>query len=236
MRLRLAPTSTLMSKDAHTLLQSGDVDALLEFHRATFGSARMEGEDDKEDDEDEEDDTGSAGDSEEDKTKDDGGDAKSKELSDENMRRRHENKALKKQLEEQAAKLKAIEDKDKDELTKTTGDLTEAQAKAEKLVEANTKLMIQNAFLMDNKHAWENPKAALKLADLSEVEIDDEGNVTGLKEALDALAKSDPYLLSKKKDDEEDDEPGATGQPPTKKSKGNPSRDKLVEKYPALRR
>jgi hypothetical protein len=58
-----------------------------------------------------------------------------------------------------------------------------------------------------------------------------------------ALAKDKPYLVkpkAKAKDDEddEDEEPTRrrTGQPTRSRKKGNPNREKLVSKYPALRR
>lgn len=38
--------------------------------------------------------------------------------------------------------------------------------------------------------------AALKLADLSEANVDDEGNVSGVKEAVEALVSANPYLVA----------------------------------------
>jgi hypothetical protein len=233
---------SLGSKKVLAALQQGDPGPLLAFHRSIFGDARMADDTDADGDggDDGDDDKGDDADAKGDDGKGEKGKAGSPELAElknENARRRQEAKAMKKTNDELAAKLKAIEDKDKSELDKATGGLTEAQAKAEKLAAQNQELVIQNAFLMDNKHTWANPKAALKLADLSDVEIDEDGNVTGLAEALAALAKSDPYLLkAEKDDDDEDDEKGPTGQPVGKKPRGNPSRDKLLDKYPALRR
>lgn len=234
----------LGSKKVLKALQEGDPGPLLALHQMIFGDARMEGEDDDasgdgddEDDAEDEDDDSQGGDDTKGKSKTKGANAEVIALKDENARRRMEAKALKKTNDELAARLKAIEDKDKSDLDKATGGLTEAQAKADKLAADNHKLVIENAFLTDNKHAWANPKTALKLADLSKVEIDEDGTVTGLAEALDKLAKDEPYLLKKAsdKDDDEDDEPkGPTGQPVGKKPKGNPSRDKLIAKYPAL--
>lgn len=233
---------SLGSKKVLAALHQGDPGPLIALHRATFGDLRMEGEDDAKGDDDKGDDgKGDEGDDAkgDDVNKDKKGDNETAELKRENAQRRTNEKLLKKQNDELAAKLKAIEDKDKSDLEKATGGLTEAQAKAEKLEADNKDLLIQNAFLMDNKHTWANPKAALRLADLTDVEIDDDGVVTGLAEALDKLAKSDPYLLKSKKDDDEeddDDKGGPTGQPVGRKTKGNPGRDKLLAKYPALRR
>lgn len=228
-------------------LSRGDAGPLIEFHRRMFGDITMMADEDdddtggagdKDDSEDDPDDDTGGGDDQDDKDKDKR-DPRIKQLSDEAMRRRQEAKALKKQNDELIAKVKSFEDADKGDLEKAQGTITELTTERDKLREQNSELVIRNAFLMDNKHEWANPRAALKLADLSEVEIDDDGAVTGLAEALNALAKSDPYLLkSKSEDDDDEDEgrPGATGQPPRKKSKGNPDREKLLAKYPALNR
>lgn len=66
-------------------------------------------------------------------------------------------------------------------------------------VEVNNKLALQNAFLMtDTKHEFVNKSAAIKLLDTSDVDIDDDGTVDGMEEAIDRLAKDHPYLLKKK--------------------------------------
>lgn len=162
------------------------------------------------------------------------GDPRIKELSDENARRRNEAKQLKTALEEAQAKLKEHEDASLGELEKAKRDLESATADNAVLADEVRKLRIDNAFLSSNTHSWKNPAAALRLVDLREVEIDDEGNVTGLDKALDALAKSDPYLLGEKDDDGDGGTP--TGQAPARKPKGNANRDALLKKYPALRR
>lgn len=177
------------------------------------------------------DNAGSAGDGKQ-------GDPRIKELSDENARRRNEAKTLKQQLADAQAKLKEHEDAGLGELDKAKSDLESTTAENAKLAEAILKLRIDNAFLSSNKHTWKNPKAALRLVDLSEVEIDDDGEVTGLDKALDALAKSDPYLLADSGDDDGDGDGTPTGQNPVpkKQKKGDPGRDALTKKYPALRR
>lgn len=158
-----------------------------------------------------------------------------KKLSDDNARKRNQIKDLRRQVEESNLKLKGFTDKDKDELTKSSESVTELTTRAEKAESKAAELALQNAFLSDNSFKWRNPKSALRLADLSKIEIDEDGDVVGLDVALKALARSDPYLLAD--DDEDEDDKSAVGQPPkTKKAKGTPEREKLVAKYPALRR
>ncbi|WP_449600305.1 phage scaffolding protein [Paenibacillus sp. Marseille-Q9583] len=60
--------------------------------------------------------------------------------------------------------------------------------------------------------------AALKLADLSAVTVDDEGNAVGVKEAVEALVEAHVYLVEKTK-------PKAVGSP----SGGDPQPDKTKE-------
>jgi hypothetical protein len=111
------------------------------------------------------------------------------------------------------------------------------------LVTTNQELALKVAFLSDNTHEWQDPKAALRLAELDDVEIDDTGKVDGLSVALDKLAKDMPWLLkakvkpkSKKQDDvapRSGDQPGgAPGSEASQKAQAA----KLRSKYPGLRR
>jgi hypothetical protein len=116
------------------------------------------------------------------------------------------------------------------------------------LQETNRKLALENAFLKDNTHQWQSPARALQLADLKEVEIDDDGSVHGLRKALDALAKSDPYLLKPKADDDNaggDDSRQQQRQQGTGRRPGSGKQTEAAEaarqqalrqKYPGLRR
>ena len=119
----------------------------------------------------------------------------------------------------------------------------------EKLTAENTRLRLENAFLTENGFDWVDPKAALRLADLDSVEIDEKtGKVVGLNSALTKLAKESPYLLKPKADDGDKDgkdkdgkpAPRRTGQAPrggTQKEADQAAREaKLRAKYPALRR
>lgn len=102
---------------------------------------------------------------------------------------------------------KALEDAKLSEAERTTKQLEETKAENAQLQARLKDLQIQNAFVTDNTHDWHDSRAALKLADLSGVEIGDDGTVKGLKEALEAVAKAHPYLLKPK---EAEGEAGAT--------------------------
>lgn len=93
------------------------------------------------------------------------------------------------------AELKQLRDKDLPEQDKLRRDFEESQQTVQKLQTVNNELALKVAFLSDNSFSWHNPERALKLVDLSQVEIRDDGTVTGLKEALKALATSDAYLV-----------------------------------------
>lgn len=131
--------------------------------------------------------------------------------------------------------LRQLRDKDLPELQKAQRDLTEAQERATKAEADLRSARLENAFLSDNKYEWHNPKTALKNADLSKVEVLDDGTVTGLTAALDALAKSDPYLIKTAKADETPK--GSTGAPGTggRQPDGKPDTKALANRFPALR-
>lgn len=132
-------------------------------------------------------------------------------------------------------KLRELEDKEKGDLEIAQRDLEEHKGKVTQLQTENRELRIQNAFLASNTYKWHDPEAALALADLSNVVIGEDGKVTGLKEALEALSKSKPFLLA-----EEGDDPklptDPTGGPKDGKKKTNnePNNDDLVRRFPAL--
>lgn len=153
---------------------------------------------------------------------------------------------LQKQIDElKAGKTTKAKAKDKandeDESEDNSEELRTSNTKVDQLTRTNEDLLIRLEFMASNKHKWKNPKAALKLLDLSDVEIDEDGDIDGLDEAIDKLAEAEPYLLDTGAEDKADKQrrrKGATGQATGTKQtrKGNPNRDKLLSKYPALRR
>lgn len=178
-----------------------------------------------------------------DRDKNDPAQKKIRGLEEEKNRHFEGRKTAEQERDDALKRLKEFEDKDKDEITKATEKVTELTSTVESLQKTNERLALENAFLRDNTFTWQKPDAALRLADLSSVKISDDGKVTGLKEALEALAESDPYLLVAKKDDDGDDkkpEPKKSGDGPKtdpKKNEGAAAeRKRLQDKYPALRR
>lgn len=153
-------------------------------------------------------------------------------------------KAARRDREKLERELKQLRDKDLPEIDKLKTELSESKATLEQRDEALKQSRLELAFLRDNTYTWRNPATALKLADLSKVEVDDDGEVTGLKAALDALAKSDPYLLKssdqddddKDKDKDDDQKPrGSTGSPNNRNRSGGTDKKKLVSRFPSMR-
>lgn len=110
-------------------------------------------------------------------------------------------------------------------------------------------LSIENGFLKSNTHKWRDNRAALRLADLSRVELDDKtGEVHGLDAALDKLAAEAPYLLAddtNEKDESKDkdkrqrtgDKPGQQGGGSDKdKANAQVKKATLEKRFPGIRR
>jgi Phage minor structural protein GP20 len=153
--------------------------------------------------------------------------------------------AADKRFSDTDAALKQLRDKDMPELQKLQRDLTETQQMMSAMKAANEQLRVENAFLTDNTHDWHSPAAALQLLDRSKVLVDADGNVTGMKDALKALAQANPFLL-KPKPAEGDGEGTGTGTPPppgTAPANGGigqqaattPDKEAMAKRFPALR-
>lgn len=137
------------------------------------------------------------------------------------------------------AELKQLRDKDLPAMEKLTRENAELVAERDKLSADLKQTRLENAFFNDNTYEWKNPKTALKLADLSKVEIDEDGTVHNLKGALDALAKAEPYLIKEPsgEDDKDKGGKGSTGALGTGGAQGTqPNAVKgLAARLPALR-
>jgi len=167
-------------------------------------------------------------------------DAKITALEDEKNRHVRRRQEAEKERDEFKKRLDELEGKDKTDLERATTRVTELELETKALTETVRDLRLSNAFLTDNTFEWHNPRRALSLADLSNVEIDDDGTVHGLAEALKALAKSDSYLVKEKeKNGDEEEEVVSTGtqkNPSKKAKKGDADVEGLKNKYSALRR
>ena len=238
MRLRLAEPSLV-----EAALRAGDTQALIDLHRSLFGGYRMAAEDEeREDDGDDVDDVDDddSGDDPDEDSDDDNGERvrnpKLKALSDENARRRAQLKDAKQREADLAAKLKEYEDKDKTDVDRATGEAAELKKTNEALAGTNRKLALQLAFSIDRKYDWHDGAAALRLLDLDGVEIDDDGEVTGMSEAIKSLATKHPYLVKPKDDGGPGSGSTGSGQPPNgRKTKQGTQREVLEKKYSALR-
>jgi len=150
--------------------------------------------------------------------------------------------AADKRASDNEAALKQLRDKDLPEMQKLQRDVAEQAKLLEQATQATAGLRIENAFLTDNTHKWRNPGTALKLLDRSKVMVDSDGTVTGMKDALSALAKSDPYLLEDTAAGDGAATGGAAkpplGTPPANAGLGGgskPSADAMAARFPAMR-
>lgn len=130
-----------------------------------------------------------------------------------------ENKALKAQLSER--------DKQLTDLKKESGDNADLKKKIEEMQALNvekdkhyaaeiSKLKLDNAVDMALVQAGaKNIKAVRGVLEIDKMQIDSDGNIIGLKETLDKVKQSDPYLFA------ENNAPQISGMSPA------PSRDGL---------
>lgn len=92
------------------------------------------------------------------------------------------------------------EAKNKSELEKLTERATKAQAEAERIKsETSERLIKAEAKAAAAKLGFTKPDKAIRLADLSKAAVGEDGEVTGVEEALAALAKDMPELLKGEK-------------------------------------
>lgn len=256
-------TSTqTIAEQKQSLLSAGDTEGLIALNHSLFGSATMmakgkdnaddDAEDDDDDDEDDSDD-GEDDDSDDDEDEDDKGDdprdVRIQELSAEAKKKRLRIRAQAQEiadLKAENARLKGSKGKKgKDEDDEDDSESDEAKTlkqENESLKETLRKQTLRTEFndLLNSpksKIKFKDPKVAFRLLDLDDVEVDEDGEVDGLEDAIKDLAKEAPYLLVGKADKDEDDE----DEPPRRRktgqrtggsrSKGKPNRDALISKY-----
>lgn len=158
--------------------------------------------------------------------------------------------AADKRRTEAEKELQQLRDKDLPAVEKSERDRAEAVARAEKAESQYTDLARRHAFLLESqrqKIQWKNPTAALKLADLDELEVGEKGTVDGITEAIEALAKEHAYLVEVPKTEDEDDDKDSKASKPKsgspvggrqkqKTPPGHKTDEELRNMFPALRK
>lgn len=125
-------------------------------------------------------------------------------------------------LKAKAAKADEYEESQQTELEKAQARVEALEAKLSQEAEARKKTTITAELkLQAAQMGFNNPTVAMKLADLSEVSVDENGNVTGIKDALDLLAENEPYLIGNQPEGEQAMRPTA---PKTGAGQGSPPR------------
>lgn len=150
-------------------------------------------------------------------------------------------KSATKELKEAQARLKEIDDKDKTASEKAEADRAAAQLKLDKLAVGYRSAAVNSAIeKLAREFKFKDPEDAITGINLSAIEVeqdeDDPAKVTidlkAAKAAVKALAEKKPYLVG------EEDAGDASGSKfgGGKKSSEAITKEKLLEKYPSLRR
>jgi hypothetical protein len=123
-----------------------------------------------------------------------------------------------------------------DETERTKAELKDAQEALKSAQDLIKQQSLQLAFLKDNTYKWKDSDAALKLADLSEVKINEDGTVDNMPKALKKLAESKKYLLEEESSsDGGQQSKGTTGRAPGGQQGQGSDRAALEKRFPALR-
>ena len=213
-------------------------------------------EDDEDEDESEEDDEE---DSKKDKPKskkddeDEDDDEKPRYTQAEYDKLRRRMKAADKRASDTEARIRNLENKGRKPEEVQSEELTAARSDVERLQGQNRDLQLQLAFYRSNTVEWADPSDALRLLDLSEIEVDDDGTVNAreLRAALKDLARRKPHLVKKSRASDTDDEDDDSDQRSTRRSgpamngkrKGSTGKSdeaarkaELAKKFPVLNR
>jgi minor structural protein GP20 len=136
-------------------------------------------------------------------------------------------------------KIKDAEDAQLSEADRVKKQLEEAEAKLKAEKERNDRQTVDNAILADQTYSgkWHNVQTAMGLIDRSGITIEDNGSVTGVKAALDKLAKDHAYLLKPvDAGTGTNNGGGTTGAPGTSRQTGaKPGQEEWERNFPAMR-
>ncbi|WP_313812996.1 hypothetical protein [Glutamicibacter sp.] len=199
-----------MSTTVHgiDLTAPGGVEALLAFHYLNFGDAVMlakeeEGEDDSDEDEEDEADTEQGGDEddsdddEEDEAEEDG----AEELGDKGKKALRAMKDKVKASKADARAARAELQQFKDSAGKSEDEQEASRKQAERdaaiLSKANDRIL-RSEVKSAAAGKLQNPALAVRLLDLSQFEVDEDGEVDAdeIAEAIDELLEKEPYLAA----------------------------------------
>jgi hypothetical protein len=145
-------------------------------------------------------------------------------------------------LTEAQTKVKELERAKLDENDRLKAELTDAQEQLQEAQKALQDRAIENSFLISNKYTWHNPTTALRLLNRDGLKVAEDGSVSGIDAAIEALSKSEPYLIKAENNGHGTGSgpKGQTGNQPGGGggggSKDQVDRRKLEAKYPAIRR
>lgn len=206
-------------------------------------------EEDIDDDEDvESDDDVSEGDEEsEEESQPTKGDLRAQRLSREAARHRMRAKKLRSQLDNANAELaKLKQDGVSDEEGKQLkADSTKLQQENETLKNDIKSLKVGQAIRDGMQDLNLNPKrakAVIKVIDLDEIDVDEDGEVSGVTEALEAITQEYPEWVISQRDDD-DEKANGNGRPsgqssrkPARKKQEGLDKTRLMQQFPALGR
>lgn len=204
-------------------------------------------------DDEDEDDSSSDGDNEDEDDDDDESDDKEEDAAksrrEERYRKqRNDARARMRQMEEEISKLKGKDKEDVEQIKEERDKFLERAEKAEE--ELSGQLVRLSVLESMGKHNF-NPKRTKAIVrevlsgDHGEIEIDDDGEVDGVEEALKSVASEyDEWILSDNQangdgsSSESSTKTGTSGKPTNKKKAGGQKLDRefLAKKYPALRK
>lgn len=130
-------------------------------------------------------------------------------------------KQLNEQLEQRDTQLEELRKVDVEKLQETITKLeTENKEQKEKYERQRKQDRINSAVeLALTQEKARNQKAAKALLDLENVELDEDGNVKGLDEQIEAIKESDAYLFDIEVEDDDETEPPSGAEPGSSKSK-----------------
>lgn len=120
------------------------------------------------------------------------------------------------------------------DIEKAQAEAAEAKTKAETAAAAMKDLQIRNAFLSSTGITWHDPEDALRLADLSNIDVADDGTIDSkaVANVLKELAKNKPHLVKVAATEAS----GSANNGNRKGNQGKPDVAQQLSRFPALGR